>query len=58
MGDDLQTLCNIKSLMMIIGHTKQSKLIPPLGIRVLPLFEDFKIDLGVVDNVTVSDTPS
>ena len=36
---------------------EKSKLTPPLGLRVLPLFEDSKIDLGVVDDVTVSDTP-
>ena len=33
---------------------EKSKLTPPLGLRVLPLFEDSKIDLGVVDDVTVS----
>ena len=36
---------------------EKSKLTPPLGLRVLPLFQDLKIDLGVVDDVTVSDTP-
>ena len=35
---------------------EKSKLTPPLGLRVLPLFQDLKIDLGVVDDVTVSDT--
>ena len=28
-----------------------------MGLRVQPLFEDSKIDLGVADDVTVSDTP-
>ena len=37
--------------------SEKSKLTPPLGLRVLPLFEDSKIDLGVVDDVTASDTP-
>ena len=36
---------------------EKSKLTPPLGLRVLPLSEDSKIDLGVVDDVTVSETP-
>ena len=35
---------------------ERSKLTPPLGLRVPPLFEDSQIDLGVVDDVTVSDT--
>ena len=30
---------------------------PPLGLPGLPLFEDSKIDLDVVDHTTVSDTP-
>ena len=37
---------------------EKSKLTPSLCLRVLPLFEDSKIDLGVVDDTTVSDTPS
>ena len=36
---------------------EESKLTPPPGLRVLPLFEDSKIYLGVVDDVTVSATP-
>ena len=36
---------------------EKSSLTPPLGLRVLPLFEDSKIDLDVVDDTTVSDTP-
>ena len=36
---------------------EKSSLTPPLGIRILPLFEDSKIDLDVVDDTTVSDTP-
>ena len=36
---------------------EKSELTPPRGLRVLPLFEDSKTDLGVVDDVTVSDTP-
>ena len=34
-----------------------SSLTLPLGLRVLPLFEDSGIDLDVVDDTTVSDTP-
>ena len=34
-----------------------SKLIPSLSLRVPPLFEDSKIDLGVVDDITVPGTP-
>ena len=30
---------------------------PPLSLRILPLFEDSKIDLDMVDHTTVSDTP-
>ena len=44
---------------MFLNHQTQnsekSKLTPPLGLRVLPLFEDSKIDVGLVDDVTVSD---
>ena len=36
---------------------EKSELTPPRGLLVLPLFEDSKTDLGVVDDVTVSDTP-
>ena len=36
---------------------EKSKLTLPLRLRVLPLLEDSKIDLGVVDDVSVSDTP-
>ena len=36
---------------------EKSKLIPSPGLRILPLFGDSKIDLGVVDDVTMSDTP-
>ena len=36
---------------------EKSSLTPPLGLRILPLFEDSKIDLDVVDDTTVSDTP-
>ena len=35
---------------------EKSSLAPPLGLRILPLFEDSKIDLDVVDDTTVSDT--
>ena len=35
----------------------KSSLTPPLGLRILPLFEDSKIDLDVLDDTTVSDTP-
>ena len=34
---------------------EKSKLTQPLGLRVLRLFENSKIDLGVVDDITVSD---
>ena len=33
---------------------EKSSVTPPLGLRVLPLFEDSKIDLDVVDDTTVS----
>ena len=36
---------------------EKSKLTPSLGLHVLPLFEDSKIDVDVVDDVTVFDTP-
>ena len=46
---------------MFLNHQTQnsekSRLTPPLGLRILPLFEDSKIDLDVVDDTTVSDTP-
>ena len=37
---------------------QKSSLTPPLGLRIQPLFEDSKIDNDVVDDTTVSDTPS
>ena len=37
---------------------EKSSLTPPLGLRILPLFEDSKIDLDVVDDISASDTPS
>ena len=36
---------------------EKSSLTPPLGLRILPLFEDSEIDLDMVDDTTVSDTP-
>jgi len=36
---------------------EKSSLTPPLGLRILPLFEDSKTDLDVVDDTTVTDTP-
>ena len=36
---------------------EKSRLTPPLGLRILPLCEDSKIDLDGVDDTTVSDTP-
>ena len=36
---------------------EKSKLTPPLSLCVLLLFENSKIDLGVVDDVTVSSIP-
>ena len=36
---------------------EKSSLTPPLGLRILPLFEDSKIDLDVVAHTTLSDTP-
>ena len=36
---------------------EKSKLTLPHGLHVLPLFEDSKIDLGVVDDIMVSATP-
>ena len=38
-------------------HFEKSSLTPPLGLRILPLFEDSKNDLDMVDDTTVSDTP-
>ena len=38
-------------------NSEKSSLTPPLGLRILPLFEASKIDLDVVDDTTVSDTP-
>ena len=35
---------------------EKSNLTPPLGLRILPLFEDSKIDLDTVDDTIVSDT--
>ena len=37
---------------------EKSQLTSPVGFRVLPLFDNSKIDLGVVDDVTLSDTPA
>ena len=37
---------------------EEPKLTPPLCLRVLPMFEESRIDLGVVEDVTVSDAPS
>ena len=34
---------------------EKSSLTPPLGLRILPLFEDSKTDLDVVDDTTVTD---
>ena len=34
--------------------SEKSKLTPSLGLRVLSLFEDSKIDLGVADGFTLS----
>ena len=36
---------------------KNSSLTPPLGLQTLLLLEDSKIDLDVVDDITLSDTP-
>ena len=35
---------------------EKSSLTPPLGLRILPLFDD-SVDLDVVDDTTVLDTP-
>ena len=35
---------------------EKSNLTPPLGLRILPLFDD-SVDLDVVDDTTVLDTP-
>ena len=35
---------------------EKSSLTPPLGLRILPLFEDSKIDLDVADDTIVSNT--
>ena len=39
-----------------IQNSEKSSLTSPLGLRILPQFEDSKIDLDVVDDTTVSDT--
>ena len=36
---------------------EKSSLTPPFGLPILPLFEDSQIDLDVLDDTTVSDTP-
>ena len=36
---------------------EKSSLTPPLGLRIVPLFEDSKIAFDTVDDTTVSDTP-
>ena len=36
---------------------EKSTLTPPFGLQILPLFEDSKIDLDVVDDTTVTETP-
>ena len=36
---------------------EKSSLTPPLGLRIVPLFEDSKIAFDAVDDTTVSDTP-
>ena len=36
---------------------EKSSLTLPLSHRIVPMFEDSKIDLGTVDDTTVSDTP-
>ena len=38
-------------------NSEKFKLTPPLGLCVLLLIEDSKIDSGVVDDVTVPDNP-
>ena len=40
-----------------IQNSEKSSLTPSLGLRILPLFGDSKIDLDVADDTTVSDTP-
>ena len=36
---------------------EKSSLTPSLGLRIVPLFADSKIDLNVDDDLTMSDTP-
>ena len=36
---------------------EKSSLTPPFGLPILPLFEDSQIDLDMVEDTTVSDTP-
>ena len=36
---------------------EKSNMTPPLGLRILPLFEDSKIDLDVADDTTLTDSP-
>ena len=40
-----------------LKHLKKSNLTPPLGLRILPLFEDPQIGSDVADDVIVSDIP-
>ena len=40
----------------ISKHFEKYNLTPPLGLRILPLFKDSKIDLDVVDDTSVSYT--
>ena len=49
------------SAAVFLNHRTQNllkiRLAPPLGLRILPLFEDSKIDSNVVGDITVSDIP-
>ena len=40
-----------------LKHFEKSNLTPPLGLRILPLFEDPQIGSDVADDVIVSDIP-
>ena len=59
-----KTVLAIQLIAVFLNHqtsffvVEKSKLTLLLGLHIIQLFEDSEIDLGVVDDVTVSDTPS
>ena len=49
----LKTCVFLKTKLTFFENSNVS---PLLGLRILPLFEDFDIDLDVIHDITVSDT--